>query len=81
MGLLLADKMATRTGGIHMQNAQNMAQVLRDIENYSWPVTLKTWDNQEFEVVLKIRKEELNSDTTLTHSEYLMTVDALSTKE
>jgi len=79
MLLLVADNVTTRTGTMIRQSAKESAKILREIETYEWPVTLTTWDGQQYDVVFKDVVEELLTDDPLNHPEYRFKIKALQT--
>lgn len=73
----ISSKQATRTGGISNRNVQVLAQTLREIDNSTWPVTLKTFDGQEYQVIFQNMQEEMSLDAKFKDPEYVFTVRAL----
>ena len=79
--LHIANKQAGVKGAVVTQNPQDMLSILKDINCNSWPVKITTYDGQEYDVTIKIQKEEFAYESTMDRPEYFVTVKAMEIKK
>lgn len=68
--LYLSDKYRGNNGQIISDTALDKANILREIDDVGWPVTVKAFDGQQYNVTLKKITEEIAGDDIIKHPEY-----------
>ncbi|MFC1845819.1 hypothetical protein ACFLYM_00190 [Chloroflexota bacterium] len=66
----ISSGLALPNGGVYRCNVDNYSKALREINETRWPVTLKTFDGQEFEITFENMRERLISDPSHKQREY-----------
>ncbi len=73
----LANKQPLDGGGFALQDADALASILRELDDYAWPVKMKCPTGESYDVTIQSITEQIAIDPQNKRKEYLFTIKAL----